>query len=403
MALTYSDHRVFGLLVALSLAPAARGLVNTRNIEFTRQLDFRRDLFIEIASKSCALAVAITSAAYTHSYWSIAFGTITTPAVCVILSYALNPRMPGFSLKERSVFINYFGWLVGAQAINAINWQFDRLLLARIAPSSVVGRYTLSADLASIPEQTLIKTAFSPFQAAFARAHGDRERLSGMYARAVCGILFVGLPAIVGFSMTAPLSVPLFLGQKWANAAPIVQILSLSLVLPLAYAPLPALILILRETRVYFSRSTAELCIKIPIVLAGLYFYGLFGLVYGRVLSEIVMCGISLSLAKRVISLSIVGLAQAAWRTLAGVLAMAGILIILGSLESLRRLSLPGAVLVLEVVAGGLTYAATTFGLWRLSGSPEGPERQALGFAAKLAARLTLLRSRPATARRKAS
>jgi PST family polysaccharide transporter len=374
----YRDPRLFGLLSVLSLAPALRGAANVYNVEFYRRMDFRRDFFIETSSKVAAFILSVWCAATTHSYWAIAVGTISFPVTALILSYAVNPKLPRFDLSERRLFLAILSWSVGAQAINAINWQSDKLLLGRFMPSNLLGRYSMAADVASFPEQTLVKTAMLPFQSAFSRSDSQIPKLKEMYVKSLTGIGFIGMPVMVGFSLTSFLSVPILLGAKWASSVPILEILSLSLVIPLFSAPLPALAASLRQNRVFLTRSTVELFLKIPILVAGLVWFGLQGVVFGRALTEVLIAILSMSLVRRLIGFPILEQAVALHRPFLASLGMAAMLLAIRVWGHDLFTGREALELVLLIFIGAGTYFGLSYALWWAVGAPDAPERQAL-------------------------
>jgi PST family polysaccharide transporter len=378
VSVLYRDPRLFGLLAVLSLAPALRGAANVYNVDFYRRMDFRRDFFIETTSKVAAFTLSVWCAATTHSYWAIAVGTISFPVTALILSYAVNPKLPRFDLSERQLFFAILSWSVGAQAINAINWQSDKLLLGRFMPSYLLGRYSMAADVAAFPEQTLVKTAMLPFQSAFSRSDSQIPKLKAMYIKSLTGIGFIGMPVMVGFSLTSFLSVPILLGAKWNSSVPILEILSISLVIPLFSAPLPALAASLRQNRVFLTRSTVELFLKIPILVVGLVWFGLPGVVFGRVVTEFLIAILSMSLVRRLIGFPILQQALALYRPVLASAAMAGVLLFLRFWGAGLFVGREALELVLLIGIGTASYFGTSYSLWWAVGTPDAPERQAL-------------------------
>ena len=75
LAQIYGDDRLIGLICALGIAPAARSLGSIRTIDFAKKLDFRPNLICDFVGKSSALAISVSLAWGTGSYWSIAAGT----------------------------------------------------------------------------------------------------------------------------------------------------------------------------------------------------------------------------------------------------------------------------------------------------------------------------------------
>ena len=123
----YNHPGLVPLILSLSIAPAARGLLNPRMAEFAKNMNFKYEFWFELIGKSVAFVVGITAALLTHSYWSIAFCTITAPVIIALQSYYLVPFRPKLTLVDWQQFVEFLGWISLSQIVLAINWQFDQL------------------------------------------------------------------------------------------------------------------------------------------------------------------------------------------------------------------------------------------------------------------------------------
>src|ERR1700682_4292624 len=72
----YNDHRLIGLICALGIAPASRGLSSPRLAEYAMSFDFRPNFVMEVFGKLAATALSVGVAWWTRSYWSLVVGTI---------------------------------------------------------------------------------------------------------------------------------------------------------------------------------------------------------------------------------------------------------------------------------------------------------------------------------------
>lgn len=377
-AIVYHDPRLVPLICFLSIAPTVRGLMSPAMAHFTRAIDFRRDLLIEVIGKAFALGTAVPLALATRSYWALATATVAAPVATMALTYWFAPYRPRWSLARWSVFSHFVGWMTASQTIGALNWQIDRLLLARFVGKAELGSFSLAGDLAAIPDQALIKPITRPLLGAFAALQGDTARLSRAYARSVGMMLTAGLPVVLGLSLLAEPVVRLALGSKWQACWPMLQWLALPLIPALITAPLGSLAMTTGRTETTLHRNMVELMVKIPLVLVGAYYYGTYGLIAGRLISAVVMLAVCTWLVRRLIRLSIMEQLLGLWRPLcAGAVMALTLFAIRPVLHDLRGIPLGIGL----AVCGGTAlagYLATLFALWLANGRPLGIETMAV-------------------------
>jgi len=310
----------------------------------------------------------------THSYWAIALGTVATPVMMMIVSYALAPYRPRLSLFDWRAFAGFLGWTSSAQFITAINWQCDRLILAHYVSRPSLGQFSMANDLSSFPQQALIKPILRPLIAAFALMAHDLDRLRHAYERSAATVLAAGMPFMIGLSTLADPAVRFALGAKWLPAVPILQILSLTLLPPLFAAPLPPLAIAMGRTGIFLRQSLVELVVKLPIIAAGAALAGIEGVVIARLCSATIMALVSLLYVRQLIGSSLARQIMAAWRVLAGGAVLAMVMLIAEPMMTALNGPMLGLAIVAAAGVGMLCYGLTMMGLWRMSGCPAGVE-----------------------------
>jgi len=376
----YNDTRLFPLICVLSIAPATRALLSPRLAGFVQQLDYRRDFAVQLSAKIVALLVAATLAIYTGSYWAIAAGTVVTPLTMIAVSYLLAPYRPRFSLSEKDVFIPFLGWTTGAQIVTSLSWQCDRLILGRFTSHGALGAFSLAGDLAAIPDQVLIKSLVRPLVSAFSLVRQDLTRLREAYSKATCTILAMGLPLVLGLGLLADPVVRLMLGGRWLVAVPYLQWLALSFIPALFVAPLSSLAMALDSAHIFLRQSVIEFCIKLPLVAAGVIWFGVTGVIAARFASTITMAFVSMMFVRALVGTPLFQQILTPWRVLvsAGVLA-AALLALRPELHDLQGLEL-GINLALVAASTFGLYLAVLFFLWHHTGRPAGIEDTAHRF-----------------------
>lgn len=375
MSQIYGDHRLIWLVSALSIAPAARGLLSPRTVEYALNFNYLPSLTIEVAGKLAALVSSIVVAWLTASYWSIVTATIAAPVMMLVVSYIFAPYLPAISLKEWRTFSKYLRFTTAAQAVTALVWQMDQLMLGRFVDRNELGRFSMASNLSALPTQILIGQTISPLAVAFSSVRDDLERLKAAYHKSAITIAAIGLPAMVWISLNAEPVLRLVLGQKWVSAAPILAWLSLAMIPQLFAGPLVPLATTVNKTNVFLRLGLIELFIKAPLMMVGLLYYGVAGVIAVRLIMAVVMTGCTMFVVRELIGLRLKDQLLGPWRaTLSTAIMAAAIALLQGRFADPP--SILQLVLDLTIVGsvGVAVYAVSMFLLWRAAGSPDGVE-----------------------------
>jgi O-antigen/teichoic acid export membrane protein len=382
-----NDPHLAPLICALGFAPAIRGMISPSMVRYVRAIDFRREFLLDVLGKLATLVVSVTVALLTRNYWAIAAGTIAAPCVMAVISYVLAPYRPRLTLRDWPVFASMIQWNFVGQLLAAINWQIDRFLLGRLVPRDVLGRFSVSGDLASIPHQALIVPILRPLLSGLSALPEDPVRLGQAYHKATAGIVLVGAPVLIGMAAMSEPIVRLALGPNWEAAAPLLALLALSNVLTLTSAPLGALAFRLGKFHVGAMQILLEFVLRTPLMIVAAYHYGVAGVLVARFICAVYMMGVTAVLARHLIGLPIRAQLLAPWRSWVAACAMG--LLVHHAVPYLDRM--PGEVMYALGAAalagtGAVVYAAAVLLLWLLAGRPGGAERIVLdrltsGFA----------------------
>ncbi|MGI4746550.1 MAG: lipopolysaccharide biosynthesis protein [Janthinobacterium lividum] len=377
----YHDSRLIALVCVLSLGPVARSLTSPRLVEYQKQLSFWRDFAVELFGKVAGFTFGVSVAVATHSYWAIAVSIVAYPIGMAIGSYRLAPYRPRLALSELGVFSGFVGWMSVAQAIGALNWQFERLLLGKLKVMSQLGLFSTASDVANIPFLALFGPLLRPMLAAFAFLREDAERLARAYQTACCAIIAVGLPFLVGESIVADATVRVILGPKWHEAAPWVQWLALSLTPALFGLASGPLFLSLGKPITLVKRNAVEFSVKLPIAVVGALLWGFYGIIVARFLSELTANLFCTLTVRRMIGLSLRDQLLAPWRSVVSTAVMAAIVLplryYLGPVPEIQDALLQ---ITLIGMTGATSYCFVLWALWRMAGRPDGVEQIAINM-----------------------
>jgi O-antigen/teichoic acid export membrane protein len=374
------EPRLKALLAVLALAPALRGLVSPRMVEYARALNFRPDAVMELSGKIVAFAVSVTIAATTRSYWAIAAATVCGPLVTTLLSYYVAPLKIRLTLTDWKQFSSLVGWNFISQLGSALNWQIDRLLLPRLTTTVVFGQYTMGKQISEIPTQALMQPLVRPAMSALALAGESR---GSRYLKLSHSIALVMLP-VMGVLLFWPEELVLVtLGPAWSPAAEWLRLVSAAALLSIPAVLMGPLAMTMDRAHWLAVRSLIELLLRLPLVWIGAMHFGILGAVIGGAVATASGTLIALFVVKNLTGIGLapqlmmIGRPLMAMLPACAVLWLAKFAFTTASMTEIIVWALPFSMLYLTI------YALSTLVVWRLVGSPPGVEQHLLNMVRK--------------------
>jgi O-antigen/teichoic acid export membrane protein len=379
IAALYADPRLVEIVLVLGVTVIVGGLLNPKMVLLSRKLVFWQDFAVNVVEKLVAFVIAIFIAYTYQSYWALILGSAVGRVVVVALSYFIVPYLPRFSLAHLRELFSFSVWLSLGQAVNTLNWKFDHLLIGYVLGKTQLGFYTFGDNLAGLPTREATAPVEQTLFPGFARLASDRARLKQAYVLAQSTLCAMALPIGFGFATIAHPLVLLTVGVKWLPAVIIIQVLAGTIAMQSLSRTLQPLAMAMGETRVVFNRDLIGFAIRVPGLVIGMIAGGLVGIIYARAITSMIGTVIGMDLVKRLIGVSIIDQFRANLRALISTAVMTCLVVLVGSIygdvqatvELLKQIGL-------MVATGVLSYAGSSYLLWRLAGRPLGPESEVI-------------------------
>jgi len=230
----YTDPILPTVLAVMGVNALMFGFSSTKLLSATREMKLARVSMLEISSQLVGVGVMLTLAWLDPSIWSLVIGALTGSFCKVILSHFSLPgavnRIDWDSTAFSEIF--HFGkWIFLSSILGFLVNQGDRLLLAGLVSSAVLGVYSIAFFLASAMRLLLMKVNSSVFFPALSEVVRDQpEELAQIYYKIrwrVDGITFF----IAGFLMvTGQTMIRLLYDERYVEAGWMLEVLSLSLI-----------------------------------------------------------------------------------------------------------------------------------------------------------------------------
>jgi len=351
--------------------PAVRVIVTVLSLNFVfssasvlprsllaRDLDFRRLAWIDGLTNIVQILCTIVLAFLGYRYMALVMGSLVGRISGAVLANFARPHRVAVPRELRSISESVLvGWHVVVGRVSWYTYQnADFAIVGRVLGKVVLGAYTIGWEIATLPVERVSALVGQVTPGVFSSVQADRPALRRYYLGVIEGLAFITFPGAVGISLTAPLLVPVLLGDKWTAAILPLQLLAF-------YAGLRSIDTVTPQVLIYtgHSRQSMWYTVLAAIVLPMLFLagtrWGAAGVAFVWIVAYPVVVSPIYRLVFRILDLSPRVYLRNLWPAASGTAVMAAAVLAL-------RYTLPETLdvrvrLVTEVVAGAAIYAAT--------------------------------------------
>lgn len=227
----YNEPRLTDLLFWASLMFLITPFGQQFHILMQKELKFKLLAIITIASALAGVTVAIVTALQGQGVYSLIWGQLTNAATRTVAFVAIGYREwpPGFHFRWDDLrgYLGFGAYQMGEKTLNYFAKNIDYLLIGRYLGSEILGAYTIAFQLVIVPIQKinpiLTKVAFP----IFSKRQHQHTTLSTGYLEMSKVLAMTVYPLLIGLAATAPVAIPVFLGEGWELSIILTQILVL--------------------------------------------------------------------------------------------------------------------------------------------------------------------------------
>jgi lipopolysaccharide exporter len=390
----FAEPRLAYILWALAAGTLIGGIGSIGIVDFRREMAFEKEFALQILPRFVSIVVTIGVALIWHSYWALVAGILTGRIVRTLFGYRMHAWRPRFTLSAWRDLVGFSLWSWAISMTELVRDRIDMFVVGRVISSTAVGIYAIGEEIAFLPGTEIVLPLCRACFPAFAAVHRGGEGMEESFMRPVAATFLLTFPAGVGISLVADPLVRLLMGQNWAGAILIIQLLGVGsaiLVFGLVAATLLSAHAMMRPQ---FMITLVSLGVRFLLLLVLVNQFGIVGAAVGAFGGLLTEHALFIAFAFRRFGLSLGRLVRLTWRTTVAGSLMALILIAAGLGWTQTSEDMPHLVRTLaEAVALGATvYALTLFALWVMSGRPSGAEADMLAMLIRLRQRFTVRR-----------
>jgi PST family polysaccharide transporter len=205
------------VLKAMTIVPAAL---------LTRHMQFRSIAIVEITSTFMSGALGVGAAAMGAGYWALVIQTVSFEAFYLLLILCIGglPDLAWSATAARRLW-SFSSRVMGADLVNYVSGNTDRLLVAKFLGPSPLALYSLAFRVLELTLAVLgqVSRVVLP---TFARLQDDRERLVRAFVHVTESASLAVCPLMTLVILIAPVVVPAVFGEAWADAVVPLQLIA---------------------------------------------------------------------------------------------------------------------------------------------------------------------------------
>lgn len=380
------DTRLVGLVAALAAYPLILGFKNSWFEQYIRDMDFRREALLDLATKFVSLSVTVWIGYATRSYWALPLGMIAGAAAATSGSFLLRPQLPGISLASFRKFFGFSVWMGLGAVADSLRDASTTFFIGRLLGNARLGAFAVGSQFAERLELVLYTPMERTLFAAFSSIQDDIVRVRSAYLGSLQAGFAIILPVCAGIGLLSHEIIGVALGPDWSLAAMVLAVVAPVAAVYLIAGLSNSLTNALGHPKALFRYKVISTALHIPVLAWATVQYGLAGALAACALNAVIWYAFSIHVAGQVTGLTRGSQLAAISRSILSALAMSAAVItcrwgLLGGPGEGIPVLLGDAVLL--AILGALVYAAVHLALWNFSGRREGIERSALALLSR--------------------
>jgi O-antigen/teichoic acid export membrane protein len=221
----YHEPRLLWIGIVIGFGFLFNGAAAQHRAMLQRDMRFSVLTAIDVMSFIVSTSVGVAMAATGQGYWALVVMNICPAAANLVgiwAAYRWTPGPPQWGIDVRAQL--RFGGTVTLDGLLAfITSNADKVLIGRFWGPQALGIYGRAYQLVNIPTANLNSTVSLVAFPALSRLQNDPKRFKNYFLKGYGLFLFLVMPITVGCALFAEDIVQVFLGPRWAAAAPAVR------------------------------------------------------------------------------------------------------------------------------------------------------------------------------------
>ncbi|MDD4772395.1 MAG: lipopolysaccharide biosynthesis protein [Eubacteriales bacterium] len=333
IAIFYNEPQLVNIMRVLSLNVIIGAIPAVHNAILSRNLDFKKSFYRNIANTLTQGIVGITLALLGFGVWALVYSKIAGTmigAIVLWITVCWKPRKV-FSVKRIKKLFSFSSRILGTNLLNTIFSNIHSLIIGRYYTASDLGYYQRGQQIPQMAMGAVDGSMTAVLYPAFSKIQNDMALLNKALRRSIKTSMYVVLPVLFGFLATARPLTLILLTEKWLPSVPFMQLACIVCMFwPLSHRT--HALNAIGKSNVTFKLSLIGKSITLILIFACIHF-GIYAIMLGSIGASCVTLFITTYFVNKHIGYSLKELAADVIPSLLLSITMCGAVLLLGTLD----------------------------------------------------------------------
>ena len=381
----YHEPRLEIVMYCLAIGFLAQGFENIGVVAFRKELDFNKEFKFLFGKKLISFCVTVPLAFYLQNYWALVIGMVTGKLAGVALTYAVQSYRPRFSLQARHELFHFSKWLLFNNILSFLRYRVADFIIGRVSGTHSLGIFNVAFEISNLPTTEMIAPINRAVFPGYAKMAHDITVLRQGFINVIAVIALFAMPAGLGIAAIAELIVKVFLGDKWLDAIPVIQVLAFFGSVTALQTNLMSVFLAIKKPKKLSVLISLQLIILIPMLIISTIKFGMIGAAWSYLIAAIAILPVGYFMTFKEIQLKFSRFIGTVWRPILAAVIM-HFTVKSGITFAAQSLHITSDILLLfsSILLGAISYIGIILVLWLLCSRPDGAEQYILDKAREI-------------------
>lgn len=259
--------------------------------QLRKQLKFKRLATVTVISAILSAGIAIILAYMGWGVWALVAQQLMLSGFTAILLWILNKWYPAFVFSKESFkqLFGFGGFILISNLINTFCDNIQGLLLGKFATASTLGLYTQARKLEETSSTSISSIVNQVAYPVLSQKQDDKIALINIIRKFVTLIATFVFPLMLYLILIAEPLITFLYSERWIECVPYFQILCIAgLAICLQSINLNAIAAI-GKSKIMFKWTIVKRVSGLILNIGGLLLYGVYGLLFGGVLTAFLL------------------------------------------------------------------------------------------------------------------
>ena len=222
----YSEPRLEALFYLVACGVLIAGFSSIKLVMLTKKLEINKLTLYNTSVSTISSIIAIFLAFYFRNYWALGLAIFIENIIGAVGSYIIAPYRPTFDFDKRKIqeLWSYGKWVLGAGIFLTLFMHADDLFVGKLLGITALGFYSMAYRLGNMATTELIDSFRKVLFPMFSALQNDIKSLKRVFIRIYqLSALLGGIVTLLLFLLSSEIAT-VFLGEKWLEVIPVLQI-----------------------------------------------------------------------------------------------------------------------------------------------------------------------------------